>query len=90
MDIDFDNEPLGIGKNGKSLTPLNCAFCAEPCRVFKWVFCFRGCLVTAAGQEVYLRDIWPTTRALEQLAESVVLPSLFNEAYKNIQQGNET
>ncbi|OEH77656.1 putative aconitate hydratase [Cyclospora cayetanensis] len=57
VDIDFEAEPLGIGKN---------------------------------GQQVYLRDIWPSPTAVNALVETVLLPSLFEEAYRNIQQGNET
>ncbi|KAL8273855.1 hypothetical protein Esti_002178 [Eimeria stiedai] len=56
VDINFETEPLGIGKNGK---------------------------------EVYLREIWPSSAAVEQLVGAVVLPSLFKEAYKNIELGNE-
>lgn len=57
VDIDFETEPLGIGKN---------------------------------GNEVYLRDIWPSAGSVEQLVETVLLPPLFHEAYKNIQEGNDT
>lgn len=47
-------------------------------------------LCYSAGKEVYLRDIWPSAATVEQLVERVLLPSLFDEAYKNIQQGNAT
>lgn len=42
------------------------------------------------GQEVYLRDVWPSATTVEQVVESVLLPSFFDEAYKNIQEGNAT
>lgn len=42
-----------------------------------------------AGQKVYLRDIWPSPESVEELVETVLLPSLFQEAYRNIEQGNE-
>ncbi|KAL8425719.1 hypothetical protein Efla_003097 [Eimeria flavescens] len=46
--------------------------------------------IDKGGREVFLRDIWPRTTAVKELMEAVLLPSLFNEAYKNIQQGNDT
>ncbi|CDJ48387.1 aconitate hydratase, putative [Eimeria brunetti] len=41
------------------------------------------------GKEVFLRDIWPSPSAVNEVVEKVLLPSLFKEAYQNIQQGNE-
>ncbi|CDI83749.1 aconitate hydratase, putative [Eimeria praecox] len=43
-----------------------------------------------AGKEVFLRDIWPSPTAVSEVVETVLLPSLFKEAYQNIQQGNES
>ncbi|CDJ64604.1 aconitate hydratase, putative [Eimeria necatrix] len=39
--------------------------------------------------EVFLRDIWPSAASVNELVETAILPSFFNEAYKNIQLGNE-
>ncbi|CDJ36152.1 aconitate hydratase, putative [Eimeria mitis] len=57
VDINFETEPLGIGKHGK---------------------------------EVFLRDIWPSPATVNEVVETVLLPSFFKEAYQNIQQGNES
>ncbi|CDI78506.1 Aconitate hydratase 1 family protein, related [Eimeria acervulina] len=42
------------------------------------------------GKEVFLRDIWPSPATVSEVVETVLLPSLFMEAYQNIQQGNES
>uniref|UniRef100_A0A0D9W2P4 Aconitate hydratase n=1 Tax=Leersia perrieri TaxID=77586 RepID=A0A0D9W2P4_9ORYZ len=56
VDIDFEKEPIGVGKDSK---------------------------------EVYLRDIWPTTKEIEQVVKSSVLPHMFTETYESIMKCNQ-
>ncbi len=41
------------------------------------------------GQDVYLRDIWPTTDEIQRTIESVVLPELFLKEYGAALESNE-
>ncbi len=43
-----------------------------------------------AGQDVYLRDIWPTAKEITQLIETSITPDLFLEEYGGIETSNET
>lgn len=42
------------------------------------------------GQDVYLRDIWPTAEEITELVESTITPDLFLEEYGGIETSNET
>jgi aconitate hydratase len=41
------------------------------------------------GEDVYLRDIWPTSAEVQQTIEQVVQPEAFIEEYSSAVQGNE-
>jgi len=41
------------------------------------------------GQDVYLRDIWPTTAEIAEHMENAVRPDLFNKNYDGIADSNE-
>jgi len=55
VDIDLENEPLGIGEG---------------------------------GEEVYLRDIWPSDQEVEEEVRRHVLPPLFEEEYSDVFEGS--
>lgn len=40
------------------------------------------------GQEVYLRDIWPSSEEIAKVVESSVLPDMFKSTYESITKGN--
>jgi aconitate hydratase len=42
------------------------------------------------GEAVYLRDIWPTRQAVQQVIEKSLQPSMFEERYADVFSGNET
>lgn len=42
-----------------------------------------------AGQEVYLRDIWPTEEEIAETIESSITPALFLDEYGGIETSNE-
>ncbi|KAK6154428.1 hypothetical protein DH2020_008676 [Rehmannia glutinosa] len=56
VDIDFEKEPLGTGKD---------------------------------GQNVYFKDIWPTSEEVAEVVQSSVLPEMFKSTYEAITKGNE-
>ncbi|KAL5221521.1 hypothetical protein ABZP36_026234 [Zizania latifolia] len=56
VDIDFEKEPIGVGKD---------------------------------GNEVFFRDIWPTTEEIAQVVQSSVLPDMFKSTYEAITKGNQ-
>jgi aconitate hydratase len=56
VDIDFENEPIGQGKN---------------------------------GEDVYLRDIWPSQQEILDVIQSSVSPEMFAQQYANVYDGNE-
>ena len=41
------------------------------------------------GQDVYLRDIWPTTDEILAHLDNAVRPDIFNRMYKGIEESNE-
>ncbi len=41
------------------------------------------------GQQVYLRDIWPTTQEIQNLVASSVLPEMFAEKYADVFKGTQ-
>ncbi|KAL8172497.1 hypothetical protein V2J09_024301 [Rumex salicifolius] len=55
VNIDFENEPIGKGKDGNN---------------------------------VFLRDIWPTNEEIAQVVQSSVLPDMFKNTYEAITKGN--
>ncbi|KAG4961093.1 hypothetical protein AAZX31_13G290900 [Glycine max] len=55
VDIDFEKEPIGTGKDGNN---------------------------------VYLRDIWPSTQEIAEAVQSSVLPDMFRSTYEAITKGN--
>lgn len=59
------------------------------CQIVRPVSILRVACLFSAGKEVFLRDIWPSPATVSEVVETVLLPSLFMEAYQNIQQGNE-
>jgi aconitate hydratase len=42
------------------------------------------------GQPVYLRDIWPSAKEVQEAIEGALKPELFHEEYGNVYTGNET
>jgi aconitate hydratase len=56
VNIDFEKEPIGVGKD---------------------------------GQNVFLRDIWPTNDEVAAVVEQAVLPEMFKSTYKSITEGND-
>ncbi|XP_048318875.2 aconitate hydratase, cytoplasmic-like isoform X2 [Ziziphus jujuba] len=57
VDIDFDKEPIGKGKD---------------------------------GNDVYFKDIWPTSEEIAEVVQSNVLPDMFKSTYEAITKGNPT
>ncbi|KAI1290029.1 Cytoplasmic aconitate hydratase [Halotydeus destructor] len=43
----------------------------------------------ANGQDVFLRDIWPSRAEIEAVEQQHVIPAMFQEVYSKIQYGNE-
>ena len=43
-----------------------------------------------AGQDVFLRDIWPTSEEISEVVETSITPELFLEEYDGIETSNET
>jgi len=43
-----------------------------------------------SGQDVYLRDIWPTAEEISELIETSITPDLFTKEYGGIETSNET
>lgn len=41
------------------------------------------------GEDVYLRDIWPTTQEIEKHLDNAVNPKLFNKMYDGVGESNE-
>jgi aconitate hydratase len=41
------------------------------------------------GQDVYLKDIWPTAEEVDQTIEACVLPEMFQANYANVMTSNE-
>lgn len=41
------------------------------------------------GQDVYLRDIWPSREEIQEVENKNVLPAMFREVYSKIQFGNQ-
>lgn len=45
---------------------------------------------TADGKEVFLRDIWPTRKEIQEVERKYVIPGMFREVYGRIQKGSES
>jgi len=43
----------------------------------------------SSGQEVFLRDIWPSREEIQEVERKHVIPAMFKEVYARIQHGNE-
>ncbi|PTG79261.1 aconitate hydratase AcnA [Staphylococcus chromogenes] len=43
----------------------------------------------AQGNDVYLKDIWPSIQEVSDAVDSVVTPELFKKEYKNVYENNE-
>ncbi|HEY4601654.1 MAG TPA: aconitate hydratase AcnA [Cerasibacillus sp.] len=43
----------------------------------------------ADGEEVYLKDIWPTMQEIKETVESVVVPEIFRKEYETVFDSNE-
>jgi aconitate hydratase len=41
------------------------------------------------GKNVYLRDIWPSTKEIRSVVESSLTPEMFTKRYANVFEGNE-
>ncbi|XP_076340809.1 LOW QUALITY PROTEIN: cytoplasmic aconitate hydratase-like [Tachypleus tridentatus] len=41
-----------------------------------------------AGEDVYLKDIWPSHQEIQEVERKYVIPAMFNEVYAKIQNGN--
>jgi aconitate hydratase len=46
--------------------------------------------IGTGGQEVYLKDIWPTNEEVRQAVTASVLPQMFSSQYSNVFAANET
>ncbi len=44
----------------------------------------------SAGQDIFLRDIWPTGREISEMTEASITPEMFLEEYGGIEASNET
>jgi aconitate hydratase len=44
----------------------------------------------AAGNDVYLKDIWPSAEEIKAMIEEVVKPDFYREEYEGIETSNET
>ncbi len=44
----------------------------------------------SAGNDVYLRDIWPTSEEIQDLVNSALKPEMFKKEYDGIEDSNET
>ncbi|EEA06121.1 aconitate hydratase, putative [Cryptosporidium muris RN66] len=42
-----------------------------------------------SGEEVYLKDIWPTREEILELESKIITPKLFNDVYSTIPKGTE-
>ncbi|XP_067140876.1 cytoplasmic aconitate hydratase-like isoform X1 [Centruroides vittatus] len=42
-----------------------------------------------SGNNVYLKDIWPSRNELQEIERKFVIPGMFKEVYSKIQQGNQ-
>ena len=45
---------------------------------------------SAAGDPVYLKDIWPTQQEITDMLATAIQPEMFVEQYGNVFDGNET
>jgi len=45
---------------------------------------------TEAGEEVFLRDIWPSRAEIHALEAKSVIPAMFNDVYSKITKGNDS
>ena len=43
--------------------------------------------VSSDGEDVYLRDIWPTREEIHQLESKSVIPAIFADVYSKITKG---
>ncbi|KAG5675688.1 hypothetical protein PVAND_005572 [Polypedilum vanderplanki] len=41
------------------------------------------------GSEVYLRDIWPSRKEIQEVEKKYVIPAMFKDVYEKIQQGSQ-
>lgn len=46
-------------------------------------------LATVNGQDVYLREIWPTRAEIQTVESKYVIPAMFKEVYEKISTGNK-
>ncbi len=44
----------------------------------------------SAGNEVYLRDIWPTSEEVQRVIDEVITPDMFKKEYDGIETSNQT
>ncbi len=44
----------------------------------------------SAGNDVYLKDLWPTSDEIADMVEQAITPEMFNEEYGGIEESNET
>jgi aconitate hydratase A / 2-methylisocitrate dehydratase len=44
----------------------------------------------SAGNDVYLRDIWPTSAEIRELVNSCVTPEMFSKEYDGVEDSNES
>jgi len=42
-----------------------------------------------SGNDVFLRDIWPTREEIHEMEQKCVIPAMFNEVYSKIRFGNQ-
>lgn len=45
---------------------------------------------TTDGDEVYLRDLWPSSEEVKRLVDAAVKPDFFAAEYEGIEDANET
>jgi aconitate hydratase len=41
------------------------------------------------GQDVYLRDIWPSTQEIQEIIRTCLTPAMFTKRYANVFEGND-
>lgn len=46
--------------------------------------------VNADGKAIFLRDIWPTRKEIQEIENRYVIPAMFREVYSKIELGSET
>ena len=70
--VDFEKEPLG-----------KCFFGMCICVYYRY-----SLGMDSSGNPVFLKDIWPTRKELQEVERQYVLPAMFKETYSKVTEGN--